>query len=351
VDLGHHLFGGADGEERGHSVSAGERVRYKRLPGCRRGILRGASVWLGPDHLLLVRTWRFREDYKRFHLGEIQSIAVAEAPRFHLSTRSIGIAILWVIAFSIAATSGIGWARNSLWAVAGALIVTWIYVSAKCSCVCRIYTAVSGDELPSIYRTRTARKFMSRVEPQIVAAQGAMEEDWAEAVDARRIGPPEEGHGFGTQAPSSLAAQNQGRLPPLAELFVAIMFADAALTYFVGKHPSVGLTRLGYGVLAVEIGLSVALLILHYRGRLLAGMQKLVIVSILATGVTWYAQPMIQAVYVAGAVRAGRPATAQAPATAALHTFDIGAHLLWGIWGLGVLLTQRERKPRAIITE
>jgi hypothetical protein len=43
--------------------------------------------------------------------------------------------------------------------------------------------------------------------------------------------------------------------------------------------------------------------------------------------------------------------TAQAPANAAVQIFDIGAHLLWGIWGLGILLTQRERKPRAIITE
>jgi hypothetical protein len=330
-----------------------ERVRYKRLPGCRRGILRGASVWLGPDHLLLVRTWRFREEYKRFHLGEIQSIAVAEAPRFHLSTRSIGIAILWLIAFSIAATSGIAWAKNSLWAIGGALIVTWIYVSAKRSCVCRIYTAVSGDELPSIYRTWTARKFMSRVEPRIVAAQGAMEGDWTEAVEGRRIGPPEDAAlGAVASSPSSSPLrQNQERLPPLPELFVAIMFADATLTYFLGKHPSTALTRLGYGVLAIEIGLSIGLLILHYRRRLLAGMQKLVIASILVTGATWYAQPMIQAVYVAGAARAGRPLTAQAPANAAVKTFDIGAHLLWGIWGLGVLLTQRARKPRAIITE
>jgi hypothetical protein len=343
-------------------VSAIERLQYKKLPGCRRGILHGASVWLGPDHLLLVRTWRFREEYKRYYMGDIQSIAVAEAPRFHISTPSIGTAILWLIAFAVAnfgpvaqsvSVHGTNLAEAFLWILAAALVVTWIYVSAKCSCICRIYTAVSGDELPSIYRTWTARKFMSRVEPQIVAAQGAMEGEWAEAVDARRIGPPEDAApgAVASSASSAPLRQNQGRLPPLAELFVAIMFADATLTYYLGKHPTTALTRLGYGVLAVEIGLSVALLILHYRGRLLAGMQKLVIASILVTGATWYAQPMIQAVYVAGATRAGRPLTAQAPANAVVKTLNTGAHLLWGIWGLGILLMQRERKPRGIITE
>ncbi len=133
---------------------------------------------------------------------------------------------------------------------------------------------------------------------------------------------------------------------PLAEIFVAIMFADATLTYILSKHPDTALRTFGYGVFAVEIGLSVALLIRYYRGRLIQGMQNLVIASILVTGFTWYAHPMIQAVYVAGAARAGRPLTAQAPANAAVQTFDIGAHLLWGIWGLGILMTQRERKPR-----
>lgn len=335
-------------------MSAEERLRYKRLPGRRRGIMRGASVWLEPDHLLLVRSWRFREEYKRFYMGDIQSIAVAEAPRFHISTRSIGIAILWLLAFSTVAARGIGWAEITLWVMAAALVITWIYVSARCSCVCRIYTAVSGDDLPSLYRTWTARKFLSRVEPHIAAAQGTIAADWAEAVEARRIGPPEEASGViagGAVAAAPALRQNEGPRVPLAEMFVAIMFADAAVTYFAGKHRTTALTRLGYGILAMEIGLSVAILILHYRHRLLAGMQKLVIASILVTGATWYAQPMIQAVYVAGSVRGGRPLTGAAPASVAVQTLDIGAHLLWGIWGIGILLMRRETRPRAIITE
>ena len=73
--------------------------QYRKLPGHRRGFLRGASLWLGSDHLLSVKSLRFREEYKRFYLRDVQAIVVAQCPRFHLSTRSSAIACLWVAVF------------------------------------------------------------------------------------------------------------------------------------------------------------------------------------------------------------------------------------------------------------
>src|SRR3989442_15718054 len=72
---------------------------YRKLPGHRRGILRGASVWMGPDHLLAVRSMRLREEYKRFYLRDVQAIAVARKPRYHISTRAIVIGVLWLSAY------------------------------------------------------------------------------------------------------------------------------------------------------------------------------------------------------------------------------------------------------------
>jgi hypothetical protein len=40
------------------------RERYQKLPGRLRGVVHGAGVWLGSDHLLSVRSMRVREDYK-----------------------------------------------------------------------------------------------------------------------------------------------------------------------------------------------------------------------------------------------------------------------------------------------
>ena len=41
--------------------------KYRRLPGRRRGVISGASLWMGSDHILLVRSAWFREEYKRFY--------------------------------------------------------------------------------------------------------------------------------------------------------------------------------------------------------------------------------------------------------------------------------------------
>ena len=64
-------------------------ARYRKLPG-RRGLFGGASLWLGPDHLLSVKSVRF-----------------AHAPRFlavnlrpHLTWVLRSVAILCVVARS-----------------------------------------------------------------------------------------------------------------------------------------------------------------------------------------------------------------------------------------------------------
>ena len=72
---------------------------YRKLPGTRRGFIQKSSVWAGPDHLLLVRGSRFRDEYKRFYYRDVQAIAVARAPRFHVSTRLAATAVACWVAF------------------------------------------------------------------------------------------------------------------------------------------------------------------------------------------------------------------------------------------------------------
>ena len=61
------------------------------------------------------------------------------------------------------------------------MVATWIAISAASSCRCRLYTAVSRDDLPSLYRTWTARKFLNQVKPSIDRVQGVVDAGWAEA--------------------------------------------------------------------------------------------------------------------------------------------------------------------------
>ena len=176
-------------------MSMTQADRYRKLPGRRRGILRGASVWMGGDHLLSVKSYRFREDYKRFHLRDVQAIVVAKAPRFHISTRSLYIVALWSFAYLLRSVNArFEFLTPFLYLVAAGLVAAWLVISAAFSCRCRILTAVSLEELPSIYRTWTARRFLAKVEPGIAEVQGRVTGNWAEVLEAsgaaRALGPP-----------------------------------------------------------------------------------------------------------------------------------------------------------------
>lgn len=152
-------------------------IRYRKLPGHRRGIVIGSSLWLGPDHLLLVKSLRVREEYKRYYFRDIKAVAIARTSRFHISTRSLAIAATWFFAQIFASASRLPWAPW-LFSTPVALAIIWAFISKKASCRCRIYTAVSADELPSIYRTWTAKALLAIAEPRIRAVQGPLPEGW-----------------------------------------------------------------------------------------------------------------------------------------------------------------------------
>ena len=53
---------------------------YQRLTGRKRTLFGFSQLWLAPDHILLVRSTRFTENYQRFSLADIQAIVVTELP-------------------------------------------------------------------------------------------------------------------------------------------------------------------------------------------------------------------------------------------------------------------------------
>jgi len=281
-----------------------ERVKYRKLPGRRRGFLFGSSVWLGPDHLLLVKSARFREDYKRFYFRDVQAIVTAEASRFHISTRAALVVVawlgMWIFAIGFGSAAAVlartashveGWLLG-----AGALLLlaAWACISARLSCRCRIYTAVSSDELPSLYRRWTARRFLEQVQPYITQAQGAIDGNWAEAVEEKQVGPAPEGR-VGLSMPGALGSVT---MPPAA--YAA--WTTPVSAFFVGSLSVGGLANLGalrvsaqagrwilLSSLLVQLGAAVAVMIQCYTGRLRTAMRNLAITALVAIAVWYYA--------------------------------------------------------------
>ena len=261
-------------------------MNYRKLPGHRRGFLFGSSVWLGEDHLLLVKSSRFQEEYRRFYFRDIQAIVSADAPRYHISTRAALIGVVWSGALAAAIAGG---REAPVW-IAGfigiALACVWMYLSGARSCRCRIYTAVSSEELPSIYREWTARRFVETVSPYVTQVQGAIEGDWAERVESRAIGALPEGRVALPASRPDIAASLPARTT-LSIVFVAsLVLGGAAVLATLGVRSAAARWVL-FGSVLLQMAAAVATMIQSAVGKLRASMRNLAIVVTVAIG-AWY---------------------------------------------------------------
>jgi hypothetical protein len=236
------------------------------------------------------------------------------------------------------------------------LAVAWGIVSAAGSCRARLYTAVSSEELPSVYRRWTARRFLAKVEPLLTQAQGSVEGPWAEAVEEKQIGPVPEGRrGLAMPPGATLAAASAA--PPRARtsrtgisfLFVASLVLGG-LTELVTMRAAASTGRwILLGSLLLQILTSVAVLVQNYMGRLRAGMRNLAIVTLAANGVWYYA------VQVGAGIAMGmQNATAKNPAALQVQPMTLlnyplargiagGMGLVLGVVGVILLLRGDER--------
>jgi len=305
--------------------------------------VRGASVWIAPDHLLLVNSLRFREEYKRYQLQDIQAIAIAHRPRFHISTRAAGIAMVWLIAYSV--LFRLAWGAPLLWTAAAALVIAWVYVSAACSCTCRIYTAVSRDDLPSVYRTWVARRFLRAIGPKITAVQGELDAGFAQAIENRSVGPQ-------SAAPLEYARPSFDGAPdstapaagPRAAFYVllGVLFLDGLMHALV-LYRAVRFAPLVSNLLALlVVSAAIVVLVLYQRSRVPRLQQKLAIATLVAMGLMTYVR------MVAIGAMAGARAAVTKQAIAIDYSggrlggeIEMGITLLLGLAGLLVLVMGR----------
>ncbi len=301
------------------------RERYRKLPGRRRGLFRGASLWLGSDHLLSVKSLRIREEYKRFHFRDVQAIVVARAPRFHVSTLHLLAAILWLAAYLFAGNRRphLTW---MLWRLGAALLLAWRLISARWSCRCRIYTAVSREELPSIHRVWTARKFLDQVTPRIAEAQGTLPAGWAESAEAMSPGPSAQS--AIVPADGDLIHLDARVHTTAADIFVGTLWANAAANLLVLHSGSAAASWTQIFFSLALLAETVILFVQYHRGLLRRPMQRLAITNLAGLGAMYYVRQMVFSL---------SAAAKQPNADLRIPTFYAGDPLTRGI-GAGICL-------------
>jgi hypothetical protein len=258
--------------------------KYRRLPGRRRGVGSSASLWMGSDHILLVKSAWFREEYKRFYLRDIQAIVVAPGARFYVSRLMLFLALAWLLpAVSIAFWQD---TVKQAWGIGGlAMGAAWLAVSMTASCRCRLYTAVSKDDLPSLYRTWTARRFLRQVQPWIEQVQGVVDAGWAEA-ERSNAGPV-----AAAMAPVEPRPRTAARAHTLAaDLFVLSLFVSSVVGLVTLRSTYMVWFRVNTGLTLAQLAGAVAVLVQYSRGSLGRAMQRVAIAALVLIGVTFYVQ-------------------------------------------------------------
>ena len=310
-----------------------DRIRYKKLPGHRRGFIHGASLWLGPDHILAVNSFRFREEYKRYYFRDIQALLIARGPRFHLSTRAAVIGFFWLIAF--ASFYQLPYGALTVGILGVLLVASWVYFSALCSCTCRIHTAVSQDRLPSLYRIWSARRCLRALEPHISAVQGALEQPLPD-LEAVQIGPAEI---VAEKVETPPPAPSPRPTIPAFYFLIGSLFVNALWSWLEFRrvvHPSSLVSNL---MVLFEIAAAIVVLVQKYHHKF-GARQILAMVSLIGMGSFFYGTQVWTAMTAAIQTAAKQPVNTT-PIIGVSAQLDCIIALLLGIAGLAVLVSER----------
>ena len=177
---------------------------YTKLPG--RGLRRATfavsttrcRLWLGADHLLAVDSTIASEEYRRFYFRDIEAFIIRRTPRRQVWNWVLAVLILisagpFVLAWRSEGEGGYMVAAISI--AAFWLIFLLVNSLRGATCQTHIRTAVQTEQLPSLGRLPAARKVLARLQPLIIAAQGAATPEeiatapWMTVADRPGFGP------------------------------------------------------------------------------------------------------------------------------------------------------------------
>jgi hypothetical protein len=258
------------------------------------GLFGSGALFVDEHSLISVRSTGYEEQVKRFQFQDIQAIVVSKSRRFGVSLRVILGALLLLLAILVTSTI-LPAITKALWALAGVLVIAWFAISIGASCRCRVYTAVSQEELLSIRRPWTASKVVAELTPLIEAAQGTLPSGWAESIApdrsfqlgaAAQLGRagvktrPEAGHAEATEAGGSRFSASM--------LLVLSLFLDAALTAWDLQRAQALPNWMGSTLALIEAAAAVWVLI-QSRG-VNVSLQRLGIAVLIFLGLAYYGQ-------------------------------------------------------------
>ena len=147
------------------------RSIYRQLTGKRRRLHMFTQLFLGPDHLLLVRSSRFEERYQRFFFKDIQALVVTGLPSRTWLQSSMGVlaGAIFLLALTLVPNPALRGLLGMLGVFPAVIALVDYFRGERCNMMLK--TAVSNEPLPPVSRMFIAKLVISRLKPAIEQAQ------------------------------------------------------------------------------------------------------------------------------------------------------------------------------------
>ena len=255
-----------------------------------------SSLWLGKDHVLMVDSSGYMEQYKRFYFRDIQAVTVRRTKRQQI--------LHWLLVVLLALCGlvlvlGIRefWrpplAPGDVWGFlafgtpfAVALGLMFLNHFRGPGCLCHLHTAVQVELLPSLNRVRRAHRVLERLRPLIETAQGPMtrEEFALNLANQSSAGAPPVIARYSAPEPPALIRPYQGKSHLI--LFWMLL-ADLPLTTMHFAIQSGWFDALSWLMLLATVGFAIAALMQQRNTDLPDGLRIIPKATLVFTAISF----------------------------------------------------------------
>lgn len=251
---------------------------YQKI-GPRSGSFLGkSSLWLGSDHLLLIRNHYFTEEYFRLYLRDIQAIVVRRHPRFVMPLSLLLAALGGMVAVISAERIHREWLATSSWIVLATVFAAWLTVSLRWSCSFHIQTAVGIHAIPSLHQIWRARPALQLLENRIAEVQGLLPEEWLPDGAQRLVEQPE-------PVRTSDQGLSLSRAVVVAAAALVSLFTDALFSWLASEPGrSLAIRNIGLFVTIFAVSVSIAALVVTRPYPSFSKFRTLLIVVVVTVG-------------------------------------------------------------------
>lgn len=144
---------------------------YRRLTGKRRRLHLFTQLFLGPDHLMLVRSSRFEERYQRFYFKDIQALILTGLPNRTWLQASLGVLAgsIFLLALTVVPNPALRGLLGLVGVIPAAIALADYLRGPRCRMI--VKTPVSNESLPPVSRLAVARLVISRLKPAVEQVQ------------------------------------------------------------------------------------------------------------------------------------------------------------------------------------